>query len=259
MMRKILLCSSLHTIRFEKYKKIFKRKSKRAFLSKFVNHSTMPSKPKDAASLIIINQDSNTPRVLMGRRPDNARFMPGVWVFPGGAVSQGDGRISSSGDISKADVKNMAVASRPSRARTLAIAAIRETFEETGIMLGRRGDVGMASAESELAWRAYKENRVIPDLDKLQYAGRALTPAYMPIRFHARFFTANANECSGSLKENGELLDLCWMDVSDALRQRLADITEFMLNQVLNNGKSTKFNKTALFTYRYNRRIIRFD
>ncbi len=219
----------------------------------------MPATPRDAASLIVVKPDATKPGVLMGRRPDSSRFMPGMWVFPGGAVSTDEARVKCISSPQEEKLSVMAVAGRISRARALALAAIRETFEETGIIVGSEGDPGDAAVRRELAWAAFRERGLTPDLTRLTYAGRALTPAFMPIRFHARFFTVNAAQCTGEVRENGELLDLSWIEVGEALRLPLADITEFMLRAVQQNATECRIKKTALFTYRHNRRYIRYD
>ena len=73
----------------------------------------------------------------------------------------------------------------------VAVAAVRETYEETGLLLGR-----------------LIAGRLEPALSGLDHIVRAITPTDSPIRFHARFFLADIASASGTLRGNGELLDL---------------------------------------------------
>ena len=98
-------------------------------------------RPKDAATLILIDRSAATPKVLIGRRHDKVVFMPGKFVFPGGSVDKTDNKVPAAAPIPKELEANL-LKGRPktasSRARSLAIAAIRETCEETGLCLGRK-------------------------------------------------------------------------------------------------------------------------
>src|SRR5450432_1343941 len=100
-------------------------------------------RPKDAATLILVDRTASIPKVLVGRRHDKVVFMPGKFVFPGGRVDKSDNRIPVAAPIPKALEANLLKGSpkiTPSRARALAVAAIREACEETGLCLGRRSD-----------------------------------------------------------------------------------------------------------------------
>ncbi len=96
-------------------------------------------RPKDAATLILLDRSGPKPRVLLGRRHANHKFMPGKFVFPGGRIEAGDRQMNVMGTLDEhCERRLMARTQRPSamRARALALAAIRETFEETGLLLG---------------------------------------------------------------------------------------------------------------------------
>src|ERR1700712_472946 len=106
-------------------------------------------RPKDAATLILIDRSSATPKVLVGKRHDKVVFMPGKFVFPGGRVDQTDNRVPVAAPIAKALEENLLKGSpkiTASRARALAIAAIREACEETGLCLGSKSNNGAAPA-----------------------------------------------------------------------------------------------------------------
>ena len=128
-------------------------------------------RPKDAATLILVDRTHATPKVLVGKRHDKVVFMPGKFVFPGGRVDKSDNRVPVAAPIPKALEDNLMKGSpkiTPSRARSLAIAAIREACEETGLCLGRRNDGKAPKLEG--AWTgvhrgrpAARSLRTVPD------------------------------------------------------------------------------------------------
>ena len=100
-------------------------------------------RPKDAATLILVDRSAATPKVLVGKRHDKVVFMPGKFVFPGGRVDKADNRVPVAAPITSDLEANLLKGSpkiTPSRARSLAICAIREACEETGLCLGRKSD-----------------------------------------------------------------------------------------------------------------------
>ena len=158
-------------------------------------------RPRDASSLIITRRERQKIFVLMGRRSPTARFMPGVFVFPGGAVSSGDGRVLPAAELDPAYTPLMGIGRSHSRARALAIAAVRETWEETGLLVAVPGRFNGSRTAS---WQAIRSLNQVPDLRHLRYVGRAITPSFSKIRFHARFFTVDASHLSGELRGDGE-------------------------------------------------------
>ena len=97
-------------------------------------------KPRHAATLIIVRRDAKKPRLLMGRRNRGHAFMPDKWVFPGGRINRGDFTAPSATELSPEVETRLAMTARhasPRLPRALALAAIRETFEEAGLLLAR--------------------------------------------------------------------------------------------------------------------------
>ena len=88
-------------------------------------------------------------------------------------------------------IRQLAVRGSARKARALANTAVRETFEETGLLLGAKGDVGDSADET---WQVMRRKGVAPNLSPLAYIGRAITSPYSPIRFHARFFLADGDQ-----------------------------------------------------------------
>src|ERR1700754_116870 len=116
-------------------------------------------RPVDAATLILVDRNAATPKVLVGKRHDKVVFMPGKFVFPGGRVDKSDNRIPVAAPITPQLEANLVKGSpkiTPSRARSLAVAAIREACEETGLCLGRKIDGGKPGKLDD-AWKPFAE------------------------------------------------------------------------------------------------------
>jgi 8-oxo-dGTP pyrophosphatase MutT (NUDIX family) len=128
-------------------------------------------RPSDAATLIILDRSGPAPRVLMGRRHPGHKFMPGKFVFPGGRIEDGDRRMNVTGSLSEAcEARLMARVQRPSmgRARALALAAIRETFEETGLAFGSK-EFGAPDNPPPGPWTEFAAHGVYPDLEAVTF------------------------------------------------------------------------------------------
>lgn len=196
--------------------------------------------PKDAATLILVDRSGKTPKVLMGKRHPNLKFMPGKFVFPGGRLDAADRAMSAAGALDAAvEDKLLKLVQRPSisRARALALAAIRETFEETGIAIGSR-DYGAPEIAPEGVWKDFAAQGVFPTLDALHFIARAITPPGRPRRFDTRFFSADANaiacKVEGIVGPDSELVELVWMPVTEADRLDLPVITRVVLKELEN-------------------------
>ena len=181
-------------------------------------------RPKDAATLILIDRSGDKPKVLVGKRHDKVVFMPGKYVFPGGRVDKSDNRIPVAAPISGELEANLLKGSpkiAPSRARALAVAAIREACEETGLCLGRKVD---KPVKLEGAWKPFTEAGLLPDPSSLFLIARAITPPGRVRRFDTRFFTADASSIAhrveGVIHADAELVELVWVEIGS---QPLAD------------------------------------
>lgn len=185
-------------------------------------------RPRDAATLILIDHKGKKPRVLMGRRHPKLKFMPGVFVFPGGRVDADDWRVPVAEGYEPAVARRLAtaVAGRFSaaRARALGVAAVRESLEEAGVLVGRRAGV----ASLRRLWPSFAERALLPDLRPLRFFARAVTPPGQPRRFDARFF-AVAAECIADRIPvealGGELEEVQWVDLGALDRLPTAGIT----------------------------------
>jgi 8-oxo-dGTP pyrophosphatase MutT (NUDIX family) len=154
------------------------------------------------ASTVCVVREKAGIQVLMVRRPMTARFMPGVWVFPGGAVDDGDAAAPPSfgGNHPGSDWK---------------VAALRELMEETGLWLTSEGT---RSAPLTLdAFSEVESSDVTVDPDSLIYFSNWITPAVFPIRFDTRFFLAVAEVDAKAVVDGDELIDLDWVSPLEAL------------------------------------------
>ena len=191
-------------------------------------------RPKDAATLIIVRRDAAEPKILMGKRAASHKFMPNKYVFPGGRVDPGDDRLKPPFDLHPDVLSRLTQHCSERRARGLALAAIRETWEETGLILGEPDTPTLRTRSPH--WRNFLEAGVNPRLDTLQYIARAITPPHRNRRFDTRFFLAEADLVQGEVHErpegSGELLELHWVGLDDAEDLNLANITRFMFAEV---------------------------
>lgn len=191
-------------------------------------------RPRDAATLIVVRRDGPAPRILMGKRSAGHKFMPNKFVFPGGRVDPGDARVRPPHDLHPLVLARLTKHCSPSRARALAMAAIRETYEETGLLLGESESPTLRTRSPH--WRPFVDRGVNPRLDTLHFIARAITPPYRNKRFDARFFMAEADLIHGDLQEkpggSGELLEIHWVTPADALALELPNITRMVIGEV---------------------------
>jgi 8-oxo-dGTP pyrophosphatase MutT (NUDIX family) len=170
----------------------------------------------------------------MGRRAARHRFVPHHYVFPGGRVDRADYAAAPRSPLRPAVLAKLCASCPPGLAHALAVAAVRETWEETGLCLGDPRK---------------------PDLRHLDYALRAITPRSSPIRFHARFFVVDGAHLTGALQGNGELLDLAWRPVAECLKLPIVDVTEYTLRRMQEGGRLA--GDPVLFSFRNGSAVTR--
>jgi 8-oxo-dGTP pyrophosphatase MutT (NUDIX family) len=189
-------------------------------------------RPRDAATLILVRKDRDAPRVLMGKRHGGMAFMANKYVFPGGRMDAADPRIAAGGDLRAEVSAKASFGVTPQKARGLALAAIRETFEEAGVLVGERS--AKIPRTRAAAWRKFFAHGIVPRLDSLDFIARAITPPNRTRRFDARFFMANAETIAHQLDAaaNEELLTPCWVTLEEARALDLPSITRVVLDEV---------------------------
>lgn len=192
-------------------------------------------RPRDAATLIIVRQGSKQAEVLMGKRAATHKFMPNKFVFPGGRVDPADARVSTDArfhnDVARRLATDVPRACGPARQRAIAMAAIRETFEETGLVFGEATKTPQSSRNQ--AWQSYYQAGVRPAIDKLDFIARAITPTYRTRRFDTRFFLGYEEQLHSNpenIVSSGELLDIHWLTLKDARALEIPAITRQILD-----------------------------
>jgi len=189
-------------------------------------------RPKDAATLVLVRRETGAPRILMGQRHGNMAFMANKYVFPGGRLDPADLRVPVESELMPHVATRASHGCTLARARGLALAAIRETFEETGILLGTRAE--KLPRTRAPAWKKFFSHGIMPRLDTLEMIARAVTPPNRTRRFDARFFMADASLIAHALDgaENEELLTPAWLTLEEARVLDLPSVTRRVLDEV---------------------------
>lgn len=163
---------------------------------------------RDAATVILLRDGAEGPRVLMGQRGRSAVFMPGKFVFPGGAVDAED--FASPVALDVETLRRLSAEASPELASALVAAAVRELREETGLLL--------------------KETR------EAEFIFRAITPPGRPRRFDARFFLIKAEDIANDpddfSRAEDELSLLQWVTLEGARAFDLPFVTRVVLAEV---------------------------
>ena len=186
-------------------------------------------RPKIAATLVVINGTPKQPKILMGQRSARHDFMPNVYVFPGGRVDRADSYASYDHDLSRRTERILETVYTPRKARAIALAAIRETWEETGLMIGTK-----SSSARKLSHPSYDEFRkagLQPDLQGLEVFGRAITPPHRHKRFDTWFFVKYLGDSSAlPVCDSQELQNVGWFSFDQIKTLELQRATTMMLS-----------------------------
>ena len=200
---------------------------------------TFGVRPAEAAGLVLIRRAETagaTEEVLLGRRSGRSRFMPGIYVFPGGRVGPEDSRPSGFPESLPAQPPGLDQKTRR-RLAVFARAALRETYEETGLLLGAPApaptDPPRPGSDGAEVWKAFAAAGVPPGFAVMRVIARAITPTDSPQRFHNRFFMAEGAAVVGEIGGDGELEDIHWAPLESLPRLPMADITLLALEEAL--------------------------
>lgn len=189
-------------------------------------------RPRDAATLILVRMKGRTPEVLMGCRDAKHAFMPNRYVFPGGRVDPDDAHVPVATTLDRHVKERLLRAASERRATALGVAAVRETFEETGLILGKPLKGGAPQRDYGEHWRGFLDKGLAPALDCLDLIARAVTPPGRPRRFNARFFMARAEDAAGEIRHSSEMGDIRWVRLDEARELPLPTITGLILGEI---------------------------
>ncbi len=198
--------------------------------------TTIPIIPLPAATVTLVRDGARGLEVLLLQRNFNSGFMPGVYLFPGGALDEED-NADAVAELCAGmdDGRASAALGLPSGGLAYWAAAIRESFEEAGVLLAydERGDVvrmnDPAVRERYSAYRAeINEKRlgIVPLLkaerlrfaaDRLTYFSNWITPVGAPRRYDTKFFVAAAPAEQEALHDNHETIHHVWISPAEAL------------------------------------------
>lgn len=193
-----------------------------------------PMRPRDAATLILLDRRGGELLVLMGRRHARHAFMPGKFVFPGGRTDPADSRVPVATDLHPEEEKRLVAGpgrTTPARARAIALSAIRETYEEAGLLIGRKG----AFATGRRDWQGFVRHGVEPSLEAVRFVARAITPPGRVRRYDTRFLAAWRGDVAMELPEGGptnELEELVWLPLAAAGKADIPRITRMILEEI---------------------------
>ncbi len=188
---------------------------------------------RHASTVIVIRDRMTAPSILMGQRGAKAAFMPNKFVFPGGAVDAGDAHIPLATPLSEQCAARIGEDADAALTHAIPVAAIRELWEETGLILGQSGTWG---GDIPADWESFAATGHLPHANPLQFVFRALTPPGRPRRFDARFFLVDVDDIASD-PDNfdaacDELSHLQWVPLTEARSFDMPFITEVVLAEV---------------------------
>jgi 8-oxo-dGTP pyrophosphatase MutT (NUDIX family) len=191
-----------------------------------------PAIPRDAATVMLLRQREAGLEVYMLRRKRTMAFAPGAFVFPGGSVDPRDADEQVAWAGPDAAEWGRVFDAPPSLAMALVCAAVRETFEESGVLLaGESADSVVADTTSD-EWEADRQalldrsvslaellarRRLVLRADLLRPWSRWITPVIEPRRFDTRFFAAALPAGQRTRDVGGEASQVAWLAPGDAL------------------------------------------
>lgn len=205
---------------------------------------------RNAATVIMVRERQSGPEILMGQRGAKAAFMPNKFVFPGGAVDAED-QFSSGLELAPVLLDTLSREATPELAQALVHAAIREVWEETGLILGRQAPDVAGQVTAPENWREFFAQGYVPNADGMRFVFRAITPPGRPRRFDARFLMVDAARIESDPDDfsqaSGELSHLQWISLAEARKFELAFITEIVLAELEAVMADTKAERPVPF------------
>jgi 8-oxo-dGTP pyrophosphatase MutT (NUDIX family) len=191
-----------------------------------------PAVPRDAATVMLVRPASAGLEVYMLRRQASMAFAPGAYVFPGGSVDARDADEEVDWTGPDAADWGRIFAAPPSLARALVCAAVRETFEESGVLLAGESPESVVADTTSDDWEADRQalldrsvslgelltrRGLVLRADLLRPWSRWITPVVEPRRFDTRFFAAALPPGQRTRDVGGEASEVAWVRPADAL------------------------------------------
>ncbi len=177
---------------------------------------------RPSSTVVLVRDSVGAPELLLMRRHQRSAF-GGAYAFPGGVLEEADALVEDHcAGITPGEADALLSVDQ---GLTYFSAAIRELFEESGVLLAtvRRHGVDLLATRNALNagtldWRTFVvDNRVQLHCDALHYFSFWITPEALPRRFSTRFFLAAMPEDQDAEHCGGELTDSCWLSADDAL------------------------------------------
>lgn len=203
---------------------------------------TEPAVPRPAATVVLLRRGPGGLEVLLVRRSRRSGFVPGAWVFPGGRVDRADGDPELLGRVDGLDPDaaeaRLGAGVGDTPALAYYVAALREAFEETGLLVGRTedgkdppppgSDPEVEALRGELLDDATPFGRVLDrmacrlDGSAVEYVAHWITPEAEPRRYDTRFFAARVPEDREASLDPREMTDAVWIAPAEALARNRA-------------------------------------
>jgi 8-oxo-dGTP pyrophosphatase MutT (NUDIX family) len=231
----------------------------------------MKAIPADASTVMLLRACPDAGikdiEVLMVQRNRKSSFVPGFYVFPGGVVDHEDCEVGMERFIRGIDCANatriLSDMPYPERALGMWVAAIRETFEEVGVLLAQRKDgtpVTIRTEEERRRFCYYRQSLIeskmhfsqmleaediLLPLDHLHYFSHWITPEFLPLRYDVRFFITQVPPDQDVMHDGVELTGHVWIRPSEALRQYEQGMLDMILPQIMTLEDMKRF-KTVM-------------
>lgn len=190
---------------------------------------TRAPRPRLASTIVLTVGDRKNPKILMGQRSKRHDFMPSVYVFPGGRVDRADSYAKYAGDLSPRSERILEAAFTPRKARALVLAAVRETWEETSLLLGQPIKDGERNL-NHASYDAFRQAGIRPNISGIEVFGRAITPPHRHKRFDAWFFHKHLGDIKlPEIADSAELLNVGWFDFTEIKSLEQQRATTMML------------------------------
>jgi len=219
-------------------------KAKRAALKR-------TARPRIASTIVLYRGERHNPKILMGQRSKRSDFMPSVFVFPGGRVDRADSYAPYIGELPARTARILEAAYSPRKARACVLASIRETWEETGLMLGKK--YAWTKNVNDPSWNAFRQAGLKADLSDIEVFGRAVTPPHRHKRYDTWFFLNRVDNHPEPVGDSSELLNVGWYDFAEIERLELQRATQMMIT-ILKEHLAKRSLSPKIFYSRMHRR-----